>query len=68
VKSADSPAERGYGIQDTVDWPAVDASTIKSRSFTSQYPADPNLEDDRESESYEHEKSESPEYEKKEHT
>ena len=67
-KDADPPEKCGYGIQPTVEWPATDPSTIKGRFFTSQYPADPYLEDDREQESYEHEKGESPEYEKKEHT
>ena len=67
-KQADSPAECGYTKIPTVDWPATDPSTIKGRFFTSEYPADPYLEDDRELEGPDHEKGESSDYEKKEHT
>ncbi len=67
-QDADPPEKCGYGVQPTVDWPATDPSTIKGRfTDTDVYPADPYLEDDRKDESYEHEKAESPDREKKEH-
>ena len=65
-KDADPPEKCGYGVQDTVEWPATDPSTIKGRFFTDKYPADPYLEDDRKDESYEHEKGESADEEKEE--
>lgn len=67
-KEKGNPAEDGYVLIKTVEWPATDPATIKGRFFTGQYPADPNLEGYREElESPEHEAAESPETEKKEH-